>query len=232
MYVAGKENVNAGALSRLPLPASPTSTPVPPETVPLMEQLESSPVTPKMICSWTKRDPLLSRIKGYVEHGWPETAEDEASKPYFIRRLEFSLQDGCLLWGSQVVVPPPAGRQRVLEELHATHTGIYHTKSYARAFVWWLKLDEQIEQTVHDCSMCESNQKSPPEVPMQPWQWSNKPSDRVHVDHFGPYRGQMFLLLETATPSGLKSHLCPVPLLQWLYRNWGHGLLHMAYHAP
>ena len=31
VYDAGKENVNADALSRLPLPASPTSTPVPPE---------------------------------------------------------------------------------------------------------------------------------------------------------------------------------------------------------
>ena len=61
--------------------------------------------------------------------------------------------------------------------------------------MWWPKLDEQIEQTVHDCSVCQSNQKSPPEVPMQPWQWSNKPWDRVHVGHFGLYRDQMFLQL-------------------------------------
>ena len=168
VYVPGKENVSDDSLSRLPLPASPTSTPVPPETVHLMDKLESSPITPHMIRSWTERETLLSRIKRCVKHGWPETAEDEASKPYFIRRLEISLQDGRLLWGSRVIVPPP-GCQRVLEELHSMYTGIYHTKSYARAFVWWPKLDEQIEQTVHDCSVCQSNQKSPPEVSMQPW---------------------------------------------------------------
>ena len=69
VYVPGKENANADALSHPPLPASPTSTPVLPETVHLMEQLESSPVTPEVIRSWTERDPLLSRIKRYVKHG-------------------------------------------------------------------------------------------------------------------------------------------------------------------
>ena len=85
------------------------------------------------------------------------------------------------------MVSPP-GRQRVLGELHSTHTGIYRTKSYARAFVWWPKLDEQIDQIVYDSSVCQSNKRSPPEVLMQPWQWSI-------VDHYSPYRGQMFLLL-------------------------------------
>ena len=183
---------------------------------------------PQLHHSWSAHGQNV--IQGYDEHWWPERAEDEASKPYFIRRLEISWQDGCLLWGCQVIVPPP-GRRCVLEELHSTHTGIYRTESYVRAFVWWPKLDEQIEQTVHDCSVCQSNQKSPPEVPMQTWQWSNKPWDRVHVDHFGPYRSKMFFLLVNSHSkwvevSPMSSSSSAVTL------NWGRGLLHMAYHRP
>ena len=116
----------------------------------------------------------------------------------------------------------------VPEELHSTHTGIYCTKSYARAFVWWPKLDEQIEQTVHDCSVCQSNHKSPPEVPMQPWQWSNKPWDRVHVDHFGPYRSQMFLLIDShskwveVSPVSSSSSAVTISKLRTLFAT--HGL--------
>ena len=37
--------------------------------------------------------------------------------PYFRRRTELSLHDGCILWGSQVVVPQE-GQESVLVQLH------------------------------------------------------------------------------------------------------------------
>ena len=43
-YKEGSQNANADALSRLPLPDTPTSTPVPGETILLMELLENTPV--------------------------------------------------------------------------------------------------------------------------------------------------------------------------------------------
>ncbi len=44
VYRAGKENANADALSRLPFPDTLASTPLPPETVFLLERLGDSPV--------------------------------------------------------------------------------------------------------------------------------------------------------------------------------------------
>ena len=42
---------------------------------------------------------------------------DAGLSPYIPRREELSLQDGCILWGSRVIVPPRL-RSRLLEELH------------------------------------------------------------------------------------------------------------------
>ena len=44
VYRAGKDNANADALSRLPLPDTPADTFVPPETVFSLERLAESPI--------------------------------------------------------------------------------------------------------------------------------------------------------------------------------------------
>ena len=49
-YKSGKENNNADALSRLPLPSFPVEVPTPPETVKLIEVLSTAPVSAAQIC--------------------------------------------------------------------------------------------------------------------------------------------------------------------------------------
>ena len=44
-------------------------------------------------------------------------------KPFLHRRLELSVQDGVILWGNRVVVPPQ-GRDLIIHKLHACHPGI------------------------------------------------------------------------------------------------------------
>ena len=74
------------------------------------------------IKEWTRKDPVLSRVYRYISVGWPDAEVDEALRPYKFRRNELSVLDGCILWGSRVIVPPP-GRRRILGELHDTHPG-------------------------------------------------------------------------------------------------------------
>ena len=63
---AGKDNANADALSRLPLPETPVSTYVPPETVFSLEKLSQTPVKAAQVKQWTERDPVLSKVKIYL----------------------------------------------------------------------------------------------------------------------------------------------------------------------
>ena len=60
----------------------------------------------------------------------PKRKLGEPFFPYKSRRYELSVQDGVLLWGSRIVVPPRM-RNCVLDELHKTHQGIVKIKGPA-----------------------------------------------------------------------------------------------------
>ena len=59
------------------------------------------------------------------------------------RKYELSVQNGCVLCGSRVVVPPP-GRAPILKLM----------KALARSVVWWPGLDEELENKVKSCTTC------------------------------------------------------------------------------
>ena len=70
----------------------------------------------------------------------------------------------------------------MLEELHWEHPGICAMKAIARTCVWWPKMDEEIEQKIKLCSVCQDVRTSPPCAPLIPWKWATRPFQRIHVD--------------------------------------------------
>ena len=50
---SGESNSNADLLSRLPLPHTPHTTPVPSEVTLMLEQIDISPITVSQVCMWT-----------------------------------------------------------------------------------------------------------------------------------------------------------------------------------
>ena len=188
---------NADCLSRLPLSRAPETVPVPWENIHVMNVLRSTPVTSEEVKNWTKKDPVLSRIIKFVQYGWPEECPEEALKPYFVRRSELSVQDDCILWGNRVIIPEP-GREAIMCGLHETHPGICRMKALARSFVWWPKMDADLEAKVRGCTQCQVYQKSPAAAPLHPWEFPRRPWQRIHIDYAGPYLGKMFLIVVDA----------------------------------
>ena len=120
-YRPGKQQANADALSRLPLPNFPSKIPEAAEMVLLMNELSQSPTSAKDIRRWTSKDPILSQVLRATLRGWKEgTPQDPQLVPYFDRRHELSTLDGCILWGNRVVIPKP-GREKVMEH-YTKHT--------------------------------------------------------------------------------------------------------------
>ena len=92
---------------------------------------------------------------------------DSSLSPYSTHSTELSVLDGCILWGSRVVVPPQ-GQQAVLQELHSAHPGMMRMKALARMYVWWPGLENDIEETIRLCDECQLNQSNPPLAPLSP----------------------------------------------------------------
>ena len=179
-YKRSKEHSNADGLSRLPLGEDTEEE----DTAQLFHVsfVDALPITAEEIAVETSKDKQLSRVYCYVMEGWPGKELPDALKPFYNKREELSTDQGCLLWGMRVIIPTSLQR-RVLNELHFTHPGIIKMKLLARSYVWWPKLDSNIEDLVRSCSDCAALHSLPPKAPLHSWPWANHPMQRLHIDY-------------------------------------------------
>ena len=194
VYKKGKNHANADGLSRLPLPDTIARVPTPGETMLLMDQLEAWPVCVDHMEDWTASDPMLQQVLRRVHHGWGDKCPDKRLEPYYVWKDELSTHNGCIVWGNRVIIPA-RGQQQLLEDLHNTHPGIVRMKNLARCYLWSPGLDDCIEAKVKSCGVCQLHWASPAAAPFHPWEWLEKPWSRIHIDHAGPFMGQLFLIV-------------------------------------
>ncbi|KRY51083.1 Transposon Ty3-I Gag-Pol polyprotein [Trichinella britovi] len=154
IYRAGKEIANADALSRLPKQSTENNGSHNPVIL-LLETIDNSPLHSKDIAQITAKDLILTRVLSWAWRGWPKSVSDERLKPYVTRQHEISIHNG----------------------IAHRHPGIVQMKALARSYVWWPKMDSEIENLW--------------ESPRIPW-------FRIHVDLAGPIYGKNFLIVVDA----------------------------------
>ena len=93
---------------------------------------------------------------------------------------------------------PTQGQKAVLKELHETHLGASKMKAVARSYIWWPKMDADIEEVARKCPNCQQNTSDPAKAPLHQWEWPAQPWCRLHLDFAGPYLGRMILVLVDA----------------------------------
>nr|XP_054919421.1 uncharacterized protein K02A2.6-like [Dermacentor andersoni] len=196
-YKAGKENANADALSRLPVPITDVCrSGTLPEYVLSTETLDSSFVPADAIRALTNGDENLSVVQHFVLKGWPKRLSlcHNHLQPYFCRRLELSSVEGLLYWGHRIVVPCIA-RVAMLAELHRSHQGASAMKRLARTLFWWPGLHGEIESLARSCISCVQAQPMPHrQVPIC-WPETGTKWSRLHIDYAGPIEGRMLLIV-------------------------------------
>ena len=194
-YGSTTAHADADSMSRLPLPQiwSPKS-----------ENLECyffegsviTNVTTEMVKKSTQVDPVLSLVYRYVQNGWPFVV-DASLVPYKNKQNELTIYQGCLLWGVRVVVPSSL-RNAVLVDLHETHPGMTRMKGLSRSYVWWPKIDSDIEKTVSTCLVCKKIRFEPVKAPVHPWILPSEPCPRIRIDFAGPISGTTYLVVVDA----------------------------------
>ena len=68
----GSKISNTDGLSRLPIEDYVMPLPCPKEVVLSMSALDLTPVTSKTVAFYTSRSPVLSQVRKWILHGWPE----------------------------------------------------------------------------------------------------------------------------------------------------------------
>ena len=193
VYKPGAQQANSDALSRLPLPDAHKPTPCG-EVVNLLSTLEARLIKAETLRLLTARDPILSAVLFHTRRGWPKAVDLEFDlRVYQSKANELSVHDGCLFWGSRVVVPPQC-RKEMLLLMHDGHPGICAMKKLARSYLWWPGIDSDIEDYVKACSLCQQLKPECPKVSMSSWSHPDNVWERIHLDYCGPVDGKMLLI--------------------------------------
>ena len=88
-------------------------------------------------------------------------------------------------------------RSKILEDLHDQHPGMCRMKALARSYLWWPKLDQEIELEVRTCHVRQASLKTSPSAPIHPWNWPSQPWKRIHIDHFEFEKGVYFTVIDS-----------------------------------
>nr|XP_055073117.1 uncharacterized protein K02A2.6-like [Misgurnus anguillicaudatus] len=209
-YCPSEKHSNADGLSRVPLPdTTDVGTAALSENVHALiaEHFEQAPLNADQVARVTRRDKVLSKVLKYVMDGWPRSV-DESLKAYHSRRDELSTERGCVLWGTRVIIPDKL-RKIVLKEIHVGHPGIVRMKALTRKYVWWPKVDADLEQVSKTCESCQMEQKTPRQVPLHPWEFPGQSWKRLHIDFAGPFQGHTFMILVDAYSKWLEVFKMP-----------------------
>lgn len=148
----------------------------------------------KNVAIHTRRDPILSKLLDSIQNGSVKDLNGDEFKSFRLKAFELIVESGCILWGYRTVIPTKL-QNLVLQDLHASHLGIVKTKSLARSYVYWPRLDKDIEDMIKKCEPCQSTQASPEKSASIPWAPTDSAWKRIHIDYAGPVRGFNFFIL-------------------------------------
>ena len=137
------------------------------------------------------------KLKGFKAHVEVEpNVKSEKLSPYYHRLTELSVQDGCVLWGTHVLIPAQ-GQGGILQELHVTHPGVSCMKALSRSYMYWPGIYKDIKRLVLDCVTCQEH-RNVQSTEIYLWEWPNKPWSSLHAGFAGPFFGHIFLILVDA----------------------------------
>jgi Integrase zinc binding domain len=147
----------------------------------------------KLIAKETQKDPYLSEVYNCIKNGWKIDRIEPKNKLFFQKNPLLSIEQGFISCNSRVVIRD-ALKTVTLILLHSNHKGIVKMKQLARSYVFWERMDSDIENFVKSYHACQSMQNDNRRKDCRQWPSVSYPFERVHLDFFH-FRGKQFLIL-------------------------------------
>ncbi|XP_037827411.1 uncharacterized protein K02A2.6-like [Lucilia sericata] len=143
----------------------------------IFRQINQLPVTAEKIANETRKDSVLGKIVAILEKG------------HSLAKYGYTAPESNI--DSQF-------RKDILQNLHAAHLGMVKMKGIARSFMYWPKIDADIEAVAKDCNDCARVANKPKKYTDHHWEYPKGPWERVHIDYAGPFEGMMLLIITDA----------------------------------
>ena len=103
-YIAGAKSREADMLLRLPVPVDVID---PNEEIYGLDYCQHLSVTAKEVTTETSHDAVLRKLYEQTRFCWNFKAQVPPElQPYNRRADELTMEEGCLLWGNRVIIPP------------------------------------------------------------------------------------------------------------------------------
>ena len=171
IYLKGKKNVTADALSRVSPKREEECNFQELEVIPVHYITSTVPADSDRLQEYrvaTQNDRVLSLLMHEVYHGWPKVCSDchPLLLDYWNFRDEISLEDGLLFKGHRLIIPKSL-RGKVLQMIHEGHYSVEKSVLRAREAVFWPRITQDITNEVQSCNTCQVYSKSQPRETLQ-----------------------------------------------------------------
>ena len=140
-------------------------------------------------------DPAYQDLHTVILNGFPAHRHQlpETCKQFWAIKEHLSIDDGLIVYRSRLLIPRTM-RPKILADLHEAHQGIVRTKQRARLTVYWPGIDNDIENIITACQLCQDHLPSNPREPIVSKPRPLCPFQEVAVD-FCTYGGKQFLII-------------------------------------
>ena len=195
-YMKGPDVRIANALSRVSPQSAPSNGEIPEICVhQITQNLPESPTKLQQIRDEKRKDSTLSLSKEVVFGEWPQKREEcpEYLHDYWNFREELTIEDGLLLKGDRVVIPPTL-RPEVLTIIQQGHLGQEKCLLLARTSVFWAGTTKEIMKQIKQRRPCQKYWRKAEKEPIQQPEPPHRAWERLSSDLFD-FKGQQYLLL-------------------------------------
>ena len=111
----------------------------------------------------TSQDEQLSRLKGYINTGFPHYKKNLLTDlhEFWPHKEMLSIESGLITCGTRIIVPREM-RPDMFQYIHEGHQGKEHCPLRARNTVFWPKMTNDIQQLIEKHMICQEYGKSQP----------------------------------------------------------------------
>ena len=153
-YIPGLRNHVADCLSRLGFQKDTISLPKL-HVNQITSQLKARSDSLHNLKIATQDDDKLPILKHIIQQGWLKTIKIVPSEiqPYWTFHEELTIEDRLVLKGTRIIIPNKK-REDILKLIHDGHLGLNKCKMRTKETMYWLGMNEQLEQLILNCQLC------------------------------------------------------------------------------